>query len=176
MSTTSTSPRVYVASLSDYNSGILHGCWCDFTEDIHAQVDAMLKASTQEVAEEWAIHDHEGFPKGLVQECSDLDELADWAEFIEKTDDADLIQAALECSDSHSLGDVKSTVENQMGSFARGELGAWAQEHCESCDDGSLAQLPQYIACHIDWEGVGRDMLHDYQSAEVGGTTYLFGN
>lgn len=173
---TITSPRVYIASLSDYNSGNLLGCWCDFTENIHKQVQTMLTQSKEEVAEEWAIHDHEGFPAGLVQEYSDLDELADWAEFIEETGDNDLIQAAMACSDSHSLGDVKSTMENLEGQFDRNGLADWAQENCASCDDGSLAKLPNCIRCHIDWESVGRDMLHDYQYSEVGGTTYLFSN
>jgi len=71
---------------------------------------------------------------------------------------------------------VRATMENYVGSFDRGDIGEWAQGQCEDCDDGSLAKLPQFIACHIDWEGVGRDMLHDYNHAEVNGTTYLFGN
>ena len=62
------SPAIYVASLSDYNEGRLHGEWIDATldaEDIQAEIAEMLEASTIPNAEEWAIHDHEGFPVKL---------------------------------------------------------------------------------------------------------------
>lgn len=63
------SPRIYVASLTDYNHLEYHGAWIDADqdpEDIHEEVQAMLKESPMaqrygEVAEEWAIHDYEGF-------------------------------------------------------------------------------------------------------------------
>jgi len=56
--------RIYVASLADYNAGKLHGVWIDATdtpEEIAEQVSVMLGASTQPDAEEWSIHDYEGF-------------------------------------------------------------------------------------------------------------------
>jgi len=52
--------RIYVASLSDYNAGRLHGAWIDATQDadeIEAEVQEMLAASPEPIAEEWAIHD-----------------------------------------------------------------------------------------------------------------------
>jgi antirestriction protein len=62
-------PRLYVASLSDYNAGVLHGVWLRAdveAEDLWDGINEMLAASptTQrygDVAEEWAIHDYEGF-------------------------------------------------------------------------------------------------------------------
>ena len=58
-------PRIYVASLSDYNAGRLHGRWLDAhlsTDELQAGVEAMLSASpTDPRAEEWAIHDYQGF-------------------------------------------------------------------------------------------------------------------
>lgn len=57
-------PRIYVASLSDYNAGRLHGRWIDATRGprhIYREVQRMLNASRQPIAEEWAIHDYEGF-------------------------------------------------------------------------------------------------------------------
>jgi len=56
--------RIYVASLADYNAGKLHGVWvdaCEDPEEIDERVSSMLEASTEPDAEEWAIHDHEGF-------------------------------------------------------------------------------------------------------------------
>lgn len=62
-------PRVYVASLSDYNAGVLHGRWlpADTTEEELANdIAGMLAASptakgSGQPAEEWAVHDSEGF-------------------------------------------------------------------------------------------------------------------
>lgn len=62
-------PRIWVASLADYNNGSLHGRWIDAARDeaeLQADIDAMLAASpltaqTGERAEEWAIHDSDGF-------------------------------------------------------------------------------------------------------------------
>lgn len=60
----SLAPRVYVASLSDYNAGRLHGQWIDAAqepEEIHADIASMLSESREPGAEEWAIHDFEDF-------------------------------------------------------------------------------------------------------------------
>lgn len=58
------SPRIYVACLAAYNAGRLHGRWIDAdqpVEGIYDDVQAMLAASPEPAAEEWAIHDYEGF-------------------------------------------------------------------------------------------------------------------
>lgn len=62
-------PAIYVATLNDYNNGILHGAWIDSTlpaaaielaiAEIVATSPTTLK--TGEPAEDWAILDHEGF-------------------------------------------------------------------------------------------------------------------
>ncbi|RYH20560.1 MAG: antirestriction protein ArdA, partial [Alcaligenaceae bacterium] len=49
-------PRIYVASLSDYNAGILHGMWYDLgdfddVDDVHAAIRAMLSLSPTALAE-----------------------------------------------------------------------------------------------------------------------------
>ncbi|HBL92812.1 MAG TPA: hypothetical protein DD375_04790, partial [Hyphomonas sp.] len=51
-------PRVYVACLAAYNNGRLHGAWINATEpdEIMEHVRAMLAASPEPDAEEWAIH------------------------------------------------------------------------------------------------------------------------
>jgi len=60
-----TAPYVYIASLSDYNNGTLHGVWIfadQDADDIQEEISEMLAASADPGAEEWAIHDYEGFP------------------------------------------------------------------------------------------------------------------
>ena len=55
--------RIYVACLAAYNNGHLHGEWVEVTDEasICEAVQAMLFRSPIEEAEEWAIHDYEGF-------------------------------------------------------------------------------------------------------------------
>lgn len=64
--------RIYVACLSSYNSGILHGEWITLLDDqliwdieisiyIQKEIDKMLKSSKMPNAEEWAIHDYDNF-------------------------------------------------------------------------------------------------------------------
>jgi antirestriction protein len=58
------SPRIYVASLSDYNAGNLHGAWINAAqevEELYVDISVMLAESEEPGAEEWAIHDYEGF-------------------------------------------------------------------------------------------------------------------
>jgi antirestriction protein len=62
--TKTTTPRIYVACLAAYNSGILHG----------RQVDAAQEA--------WAIYDYEGFGGARIGEYAGFDSVAELAAFI----------------------------------------------------------------------------------------------
>ncbi len=82
-------PRIYVASLSDYNAGRLHGVWIDADSDVDVmaeQVAAMLAESRHQPAEDYAIHDHEGFPV-RIGEFTSLREIAEIMEAIEAIED-----------------------------------------------------------------------------------------
>ncbi len=72
-------PRIYVASLADYNAGRLHGTWLDATQgadELTEQIAAMLEQSTEPVAEDWAIHDHQGFGGINIGEHEPVDNIA----------------------------------------------------------------------------------------------------
>ncbi len=69
-------PQIYVASLADYNAGRLHGVWIDATlnkEEINEAVTKMLKRSPEPFAEEYAIHDFEGFGPLRLSEYESLE-------------------------------------------------------------------------------------------------------
>jgi len=69
-------PRIYVASLSDYVAGILHGEWIDATqepEELNEAVQGMLRRSPSGHAEEFAIHDFEHFSHYQPEEYDSLD-------------------------------------------------------------------------------------------------------
>jgi len=72
-------PRIYVASLSDYNAGRLHGAWIDAdqeVDDLHAAVATMLATSPEPGAEEWAIHDFEAFGPVDLSEYESLERVS----------------------------------------------------------------------------------------------------
>lgn len=56
--------KIYVACLAAYNNGKLHGRWIDATQGedhIWDETRAMHAESPEPDAEEWSIHDYEGF-------------------------------------------------------------------------------------------------------------------
>lgn len=72
-------PRIYVASLADYNAGRLWGRWIEANqpvESITPQVEEMLALSPEPDAEEWAIHDYEGFGPLQLGEWENLGQVA----------------------------------------------------------------------------------------------------
>ena len=82
--------KIYVACLASYNNAILHGCWIDATQDmddIWDDVNQMLKDSPEENAEEYAIHDYEGFGSYQVSEYEGLESANQAALFIEEHGD-----------------------------------------------------------------------------------------
>jgi len=72
-------PRIYVASLSDYNNGVLHGDWIDATldtDEIHARIKQILATSpTTPQAEEFAVHDYEEFGDYKVGEYEPIERI-----------------------------------------------------------------------------------------------------
>lgn len=72
-------PRIYVASLSDYNAGRLHGTWIDAAQEpepIESEIARMLAGSPEPIAEEWAIHDYEGFHGLRLSEYEPIERLS----------------------------------------------------------------------------------------------------
>ena len=68
-------PRIYVASLADYNAGRLHGAWLDAARpegELSDDIDQLLARSPSPAAEDWAIHDFEGFGPLRLDEYTDL--------------------------------------------------------------------------------------------------------
>ena len=73
------SPAIYVASLADYNNGVLHGAWIDAARepsDIQADINAMLARSREPNAEEFAIFDYNQFGRCRIHENDPIDLVA----------------------------------------------------------------------------------------------------
>jgi len=91
MQNSKTTPKIYVACLAAYNNGILHGQWIDANQevdDIHEEIKKILRASPIPGAEEFAIHDYEGFCGLRIEEYQDIATVAEMAAMIEEHGEA----------------------------------------------------------------------------------------
>ena len=143
--------RIFVADLAAYNAGTLHGVWINATDDpeeIKQHVNAMLAASPEPDAEEYAIHDYEGFDTYRLSEYEGLETAHEIACFIEEYSDfgSELL--------SH-FGDVDEALraagEDYCGCYR--SLADYAQELTEETTD-----IPANLTYYIDYESMGRDM------------------
>ncbi|QTA82354.1 Antirestriction protein [Desulfonema limicola] len=160
----SDTPKIYVACLSSYNSGILHGKRISANqdaEDIQKEIQEMLKQSPVPDAEEWAIHDYEGFYEIRISEYEDIETLSNVAQNIEEYGEA----YAHYVSD---IGDMEDEIE-QFEEAYRGEF--------KSKDDFGYRMMcdcyniPDFLHTYIDYEKYAKDLLvcdYSYVSAETG--------
>ena len=84
-SATESNPRIYVACLAAYNNGYLHGAWIDVDQDadeIRDEISAMLARSPIKGAEDYAIHDYEGFEGVTIKEYAGIESVARMGAFI----------------------------------------------------------------------------------------------
>ncbi|MBK6895489.1 MAG: antirestriction protein ArdA [Alphaproteobacteria bacterium] len=154
--------RIYVACLAAYNDGILHGRWIDATqgeEHIRDAIKAMLAKSPIMFAEEWAIHDHEGFEGIGISEYADMASVCAIAAFI---DEYGSVAAKLmeHCGD---LEDAKETMRDRYAGVYS-SVADFAQELTEE-----TTQIPENLQYYIDWESMARDLeINDILALETG--------
>jgi len=168
-------PRIYVASLADYNAGRLWGRWIDADqsiESITAQVNEMLASSPEPDAEEWAIHDFEGFGPLHLGEWENLEQVATigrgiaehgvifayWAMHLGRGD----------------WGELATFEDCYTGRFD--SLTEWAEEQLDAMgididahDDNPFSQY-----WHFDLEAFARDLASDYVVYEADDGVYIF--
>ncbi len=144
--------RIYVACLAAYNNGHLHGRWIDATlgeNHIHTQVKAMLTNSPEPDAEEWSIHDYEGFEGAPISEWDSFERIANLAEFI--TEHETLGGKLLEHFGG-DLDDAKTAFDNYWGEFEN------LEEYARSLTEDTGGEIPSHLANYIDYAAMGRDM------------------
>lgn len=129
----------------------------------------MLKASPIPGAEEWAIHDYEGFEELELSEWEGFEQLAEKSEFLAE--------------------------HGRLGARIAAELGGDLKEACEAMEEryhgqwdsmeafaenlthetGELDKLPHYLARYIDFAAMGRDMeIEGWLTIEADGETHIF--
>jgi antirestriction protein len=168
-------PRIYVASLSDYNAGRLHGKWMSAnqtTEDLEEEVQAMLAKSREPHAEEWAIHDYEGFGPLHLSEYESIVHVSALGRGIVEHGPAF----------AHWAYYLGSAGWDDLERFEDAYLGNWAsmEEYAEQLLDDlgidvdalGLDHLQSYIS--FDLESFARDLSYDLHVGEDDGGVYLF--
>lgn len=164
----SDTPRIYVACLAAYNNGHLHGEWIDADQTadaIHEEIQAMLKASPVRDAEEWAIHDYEGFHGIKLGESESIERVSELAGLLDKHGAA--FAAYVGYADDATERDFE---EHYVGN-AKSEADFAEEYSLEVYGEDGLGPLGQYI----DWERVARDMfINDFYGVEEGGQVFVF--
>jgi antirestriction protein len=169
-------PRIYVASLNDYSAGRLHGIWINAAQEpggIWASVAGMLAASPEPGAEEWAIHDHDGFGPVTLGEYEDLTLVAALGIGIVRHGTAFAVWAQY-------LG--RDQWRADLDKFEDAYQGCWSSEteYAEDVLDGlsfdpdkpAGGPLGEYL--HFDLAAFARDLAADYAVIAHDGQIYVF--
>lgn len=156
--------NIYVADLAAYNNGYLHGKWIDATEElsiIQEQINEILSRSPVADAEEYAVHDYEGFGSYSVGEYEGIEKLHEIACFIQERGD---LAGELLAHFGGSLEDAqKALEENYSGCYK--SLADYAEELTDQ-----TTTIPNNLTFYIDYDRIGRDMEFsgDIFSVETG--------
>ncbi len=187
--------RIYVASLSDYNAGTLHGEWIDLqgkdVDDVHAEIQAMLRSSPSmkypfaEVPEEWAIHDYEGFGPINLGEYETTETVVVIAELINEHGGAFAVWYAMKRDEygvltSEELAELFE--ESFCGEYESGSdyaqelaeaIGCFSVEHGSSSLGNPVDVSGRWPFTCIDWDRAWRELSHDgYWTERSGAPSY----
>jgi antirestriction protein len=153
--------RIYVACLAAYNGGRLHGRWIDANQSVEGiwdEICLMLTSSPCPDAEEYAIHDYEGFEGVRIKEYSGMREVAAKAAFIAEHGrlGAELIIYY------GTVEDAQEAIEDRYaGQYA--SLADFAQEITEQS-----TEIPEPLRYYIDYDRMARDMaISDVMTIET---------
>ena len=162
--------RIYVACLAAYNNGHLHGRWIEVSDEhtILQAVKAMLRISPiEKMAEEWAIHDYEGFEGAEVSEYSSFASVVELADYIREHGE---LGAQVLNYYGGNIEDARTRFEDYAGEYD--SLADYAEELTEQSGE----TIPERLAPYIDYKA----MAHDYEQSgdfltfEVSGSVHIF--
>lgn len=146
-------PRIYVACLAAYNNGHLHGKWLEATgdlDDLWRGVKTMLKESPIPGAEEYAVHNYEGFRGYDLGEYAGVEHAHEIACFINEYGELGSKVLSYWCGD---LEQAKQSIqETYIGQFTSVE--DFAEEIT-----ADMVQIPEMLQYYIDYEAMARDMV-----------------
>jgi antirestriction protein len=176
-------PRIWVASLSDYNNGNLYGAWLDATldpDELGNAIAFMLRNSPSRDAEEFAIFDADDFGGYNVSEYANLQTVSRiaqgvaehgpaFAEWVDLVGDQSNELLTDEAFRDHYEGEWDS-LEDYV-EYILDETGFTAEL------DRALAGLPEDLRRHVkvDLEGIAEEWAQGLHLAERGdGRVWVF--
>lgn len=161
-----TDVRIYAACLASYNAGRLYGVWIDCegkdADDLQTEVSAMLAASPEPDAEEWAIHDFEcpSVLRSHFSESMGLDKVAEMAALSEMMERGEHYAAGVgmaldRMSGKWDAADVESWIDDHYAGESQDGPAGWAEQWLE--DSGTLEAIPENLRSYFDFEAYARD-------------------
>ncbi len=161
--------KIYIVCLAAYNIGYLHGCWVDATQDEDAlwgNIRKILDESPIPNAEEWAIHDYEGFSSLDIHEYSDVRSICEKVRFIQAYGKLGAVAV-------NYYGDLESA-EAALRYHYHGEWQSELEFATELFDELYEPDIPENIRCYIDCGRFSHDLfINDYLSLGVDGTVHV---
>lgn len=151
--------QLYAACLASYNAGRLYGKWIEASsdpDDMREAIADMLAASPTPGAEEWAIHDYDGFPN--MGEYPDLKAVAELADLIETAEHDHGIKAddfrAIADNWHGNADDIGEALDRFCGIFDS------FRDYADEAADEMLAcyTLPDTVRNYFDYEAWARDL------------------
>ena len=150
--------QIYVASLSDYNAGILHGKWITLEglskDEIQEEINQILRTSPYtkqygEVAEEWAVHDFE--LGGIrISEYESLDTVISIVEALAEYGEAFAIYY-------NDVSDLEIAIANFEEAYI-GEYDSFLDYATETFDELYAHSIPESLRIYIDYAAFARDL------------------
>jgi antirestriction protein len=143
-------PRIYVACLAAYNSGLLHGAWIEVEDEdaVWAAIRAMLKASPEPLAEEFAIHDHEGFGGVEIGEFASIGRVVEIAAFLRARGRLGALVLA-------EVGGDLDAAAGALDEQYRGMFASLAECFQDLTEETTV--IPETLRLYIDYEAMARD-------------------
>lgn len=172
-------PRIYLASLADYNAGRHHGAWVEASSDEDEMAEAaaaMLARSKEPYAEEFAIHDYEGFGPVKLGEFTPLSEIAAIMAAVDNEYDEAMAWAKISYLAGVGYGPAdwadKMDEVSVYGPFHGDAETEFAEEFVDSM--GGVSELSKQTAeSYFDYAKFGRDLSMDYTEVDTDDGAYF---
>lgn len=144
------SPRIYVACLAAYNAGYLHGAWIDveYEETVVAAITAMLSAAPIAGAEEFAIHDYDGFGGVNIGEYEPISRVVEIASLLRERGQLGAL----------ALDHLGGSIDDANAALDDGYRGAYESlaDYLQELREETVA-IPEPLRLYIDYEAMARD-------------------
>jgi antirestriction protein len=143
------SPRIYVACLAAYNAGQLHGAWTDVEDEktVAEAIKAMI-ASPVAGAEEFAIHDYDGFGGVNIGEYEIIGRVAEIASFLHERSQLGALV----------LDHLGGGIDDARDALDEGYRGAYEclADYFQELTEQTVA-IPEPLRLYVDCEAMARD-------------------